>query len=485
MKPSRILDQHGRQVLWSNYYQGVGQSRERTYLPAVVGDSSQTLTRYNRTESLGLSRFLCANMGIFRAPIDDMALYAVGPGLTPKSQIENDYLAAIHEAYFGAWAEQADLSGQHTFGQIQGLACKAVDRDGDIGFNMYAPGASEIGQLQIIEGHRIEGDDDGFIDGVKSDPKGQPIQYRVKTGKTYIDLDAGNFILLHEPDRADQRRGITSMAHALAHTRDILDTLGYEKIGIKMASAIGLAIKTQTGMQDTGTGFVENGFRATDTGGLPWETFQAGMIPRLKVGESIDSFQSDRPGEAFMRFVDFLIRDIAVGMGLPFEFVWDVASAKGSGSRFILAKAQRRFEQRQALLINRFLNRVYRWVIAKGIKRKEIPAAPFWWLVKWNTPAKPTVDMGREAQANRDDLKYGNRTLQEDAGERGEDWRDIRVQKEIESRDLLDRAMKLVDYSKGQLTLEKALFMLSADGPNAPQIPASNPQVDPELGKKK
>lgn len=478
MATSKILDPYGRPVAYSNYYEGLGWSRERINKPTIIGDSKDTITQYNRLEAMHWGRRLVANMGIFRGPVQEMATYSVGSGLTPLPQVDNDKVAALHEEYFSFWGEQADYYGRYNINQLTYFACAAIDVDGDLGFNMYAPNSSAMGQLQTVYGHRIVGEEDGFKDGVREDSNGRPSQYRIRNGENDFQvLDAGNFIFLADPDRADGNRSISSLAFAIAHGRDILDTIGFAKTGLKMDQAIGVVIKTLQGQRDPGSSFIENGFTAKDTGGLPWETWKAGMIPRLKVGEDIESFKSDRPSEQFMRFTEFLIRDIAVGLGLPFEFLWDLSGMRGSGSRFILAKAQRRFEQRQALLISKFLTRVYRWVIAKGIKRGEIPSAPGWWNVKWQTPARITVDMGREAQANRDDLKYGNRTLQEDAGERGVQWRDLRVQKSIEAKDLIDRALELVDYSNGQLTLDKAIFLLSADSPNAPQLPTAQPTI--------
>lgn len=490
MSKSVLYDHNGRELAWSQYYTGLGASRERSVRPILVGDSHKTnLTKYNRTESLALVRYLAANVGIFRGPLHDMATYSVGSGLKPRSQVTDPKAAKQYEDYFGEWGIQADYTGRHTFNQLQYLASLAIDVDGDVGFNMYAPGASALGQLQLVESHRITGDDDGFYDGVKANAFGRPLTYRILQGeKDFLDIDAGDFIFLYDPDRADANRGITSMAHAIDDGLNIQDILRYEKVGVLMNSAIGWAITTQSGNADPGTAFIESGFTAAATGGLPWETLAPGMIPRLKVGEDITSFGSNRPSQAFMGFLEFLIRNIAVGLGLPFEFIWDLTQAKGTGSRFILAKAQRRFEQRQQLLIDRFCNRVWRWVIAKGIKRGDLPALPFWWTARWQAPAKITVDMGREAVANRDDLKYGNRTLEMDAGEQGLDWRDdLRDQTEIEAGDLLERAVRLIAKAKtlGQeLSLEKALWLLSKDGPNPPP-PTPEPPDDPAPPKKR
>lgn len=484
-----LLDQFGRDArLNSSFYPAIGYSRERRDMPAIIGDSDRTqTTRYNRLQTLGIARRLVAAHGMIRGPVRDMTTYSVGSGLLPQSGVEGDRAATLLEDYFAEWCKQADFTGKHHFNALQALVSTAIDVDGDVGLHMYAPGSADMGQLQLIEGHRIGSDlgnnVNGWRDGVRTDNYGRPLEYQILDGdfnamaptqrKPRV-VPASEFIFLYDPDRADATRGISSLAHAIANARDVADILAFEKVGVKRDAAIGGVIKTFSGMADAGSAWVENGFKASETGGLPWETFAAGMIPRLKVGEEMQSFGSNRPSPTFIGFLEFLLREIAVGLGLPFEFVWDLAKAKGAGSRFILAKAARRFEQRQQLLITRMLNRVWRWVIAKGIKRKELPAAPFWWLVRWQAPAKITVDLGREAQANRDDLKYGNRTLSVDAGEQGLHWKDdVRAQKEVETRDLLERAVGLLkSYGSEGLTLDKALFLLSADSPNAPTLEA-------------
>lgn len=486
-----ILDEFGREArLNSSFYPAIASGRERRDMPTIIGDSDRTSnTAYNRLQTLNITRQLVANHGIVRGPIWDMTTYSIGTGLIPQSQVESDKAAAMFEDYFlNFWAPQADYTGEHHFNALQVFASRAIDVDGDIGFYMHSPNPNDIGQLQLVEGHRI-GDPitfggygglsrrfDGWQDGVKRDIGGRRIAYRVIDGddlegtRRPREVAARDFIFLFDPDRADASRGMSALAHAIEHSRDIKDILYYEKVGVKKDAAVGGVITTLSGNGDAGSTYIQDGFRASDTGGLPWETIQAGMIARLKQGEKYESFGSNRPSPTFVGFLEFLLREIAVGLGLPLEFVW--ASALAKGNRFVLAKAKRRFAQRQALLVRRFLNRVWFWVIAKAIKRGDLPPVKYWWLVKWQAPEAITMDLGREAQANRDDLKYGNRTLAEDAGERGLHWKDdIRAQRDIETRDLLDRAVALVEKYKAQgLTLDKALYLLSADSPNAPQL---------------
>jgi hypothetical protein len=60
------------------------------------------------------------------------------------------------------------------------------------------------------------------------------------------------FIFLFDPDRADANRGISSLAHGIANARDVIDIMGYEKIGVKRDAAIGGVIKTFSGTAEAG-----------------------------------------------------------------------------------------------------------------------------------------------------------------------------------------------------------------------------------------
>jgi len=152
------------------------------------------------------------------------------------------------------------------------------------------------------------------------------------------------------------------------------------------------------------------------------EITSSATIPRLSPGEKIEMIGPNRPHAGFEPFAKFLIRDVAMGLGLPVEFVYDPASVGGAGMRFIVAKAQRRFEQRQRLLIDRFCTRAWRYFIGGAIANGDLPAAEDYAKVTWQTPKSLTVDAGREAQQAREDYKAGLSSLQDYFGELGQDW---------------------------------------------------------------
>jgi capsid protein len=154
------------------------------------------------------------------------------------------------------------------------------------------------------------------------------------------------------------------------------------------------------------------------------EITSSANIPRLAPGEKIENLSPTRPGSNFENFAKFLIRDIALGLNLPPEFVYDPASVGGAGMRFVVAKAQRRFEQRQRLLIDRFCARAWRYFIARAIAAGDLPEVADYDRVSWQTPKSLTVDAGREAMQERENYKAGLSSLADYFGELGLDWQE-------------------------------------------------------------
>lgn len=449
-----------------SYYNGTQRTRHRSTRTGYVSDSRSTLNKAARQTLVGFARTLYENYGEVKGAIDDVTRYSVGAGIRPQSQA--GHVAGEYEQFFNEWAKNADLSGQFSFWGLQRLASLRLDIDGDIGFNMVR-GANNWPFLQAIEGHRIDGpkNDKSHFDGVAISPKtGRPSAYYVRQEKDSKRIPARDFILVSDPKRVNQYRGVTSLSHAISDVWDTADILDYEKVGVKMRSAIGMVMVTKGGTTDDALDIVESGYTAADTGTVPWQTFDAGMIPRLNEGEDISEFGGNQPSPAFQGFIELLMRKTAVGLGLPFEFVWNPTDAGGATQRAVLAKAQRKFNERGNLLDEKFNKRVWGWVISKAIKRGDLKPSSDWWKVRWQHPKKITVDVGREAKEAREDIKMGLKTLADDAGERGMDWQEIRSQTEAENVDLIQRAQSISKQTGVDLDL--ALSLMSQRSANPP-----------------
>lgn len=465
-------------LAYSQFYEGANSfSRERTYINPIVGDTEDTLNAYTRTEMLALARNCYANVGFVRGAVNDIARYTIGTGIMPQPQLKNPDTAKAYKEYWTRFSNRCEVSGKFTFPHLCGLLSRAVDVDGDIGI-IFTETETRFPQLQAVEAHRI-GDPPGKFetkDGVKLGPFGRPLSYRVVLKRNqYLDIPAESFHLLYDPDRCDAYRGASALAHALNNIRDKKDILGFEKTGVKNASSIANVITSA--VAQTGAGFFSapTVTGAGTTNELTTEKIRGGLIPKLLPGEKLEAFNSSRPSPTFTGFLGYIDRDVAVGLGVPVEFIWDTQALGGASQRFVLEKAQRRFCERQDSPFFPFIIRVYLYVIARGIANGDLPFDSDWFRVTLQRPSKITVDVGREADANRNDVAAGMRTMQEDYAERGLALWDARADNQEAARDLFRRADELVKEFPW-LTHEAALAQLEKRGAQQIVLETSKPE---------
>jgi capsid protein len=147
-----------------------------------------------------------------------------------------------------------------------------------------------------------------------------------------------------------------------------------------------------------------------------------GKLLVLDQGESLNSFQSNRPNSTFTGFLAALERDIAQGV-LPYEFVGDSSKLGGATVRLVTAKAGRVFAKYQTIVIETFCVPTWGYIIGQGIAAGDIPDDPKWHEVSWTTPKSVTVDAGREAANDRADVEMGLLSMSELYAQRGLDFR--------------------------------------------------------------
>lgn len=404
-------------------YEAAGFSRKR---PVIYGaharDSKSDLNEGTRVELLKLARHMYRNVGLIKGAVDSIATYSVGPGLRPQYRGKNPEFGRLCEEYWrDVVSPNPEVTGRMTWADLLMALSRSIDVDGDVFIIM-----TENGKLQVVEGHRVcEADEYGTADGVFLGKLGEPTAYLIQTGDDYRKIQAEAIMHLMEIERPDQIRGGSSLARALNHVRDLKMLGEFEKDALKLQGSIAAVITTAEGDALANTGGFFGNIQPLDTGESSIareEITSSATIPRLGPGEKIEMVSPTRPNSSFEPFAKFLIRDVAMGLGLPVEFVYDPASVGGAGMRFVVAKAQRRFEQRQRLLIDRFCNRAWRYFIGTAIANRDLPADEDYAKVTWQTPKSLTVDAGREAQQERENYKAGLSSLQSYYGELGLDW---------------------------------------------------------------
>lgn len=473
----------------SSIFEGAGHSRARSSPSHHPQDVRRDLNRFTRLQLLSKARWLYVNDGLTRGAINDVARYSVGSGLTPQAQTRDSALNDQYEEYWRQWCNVADVTGRMHFNRLQRILSIAIDRDGDVGL-MMVRSAGGFPQVQLVESHRIgdtntqaQGDGTDWIDGVRLNSMGRAIAYRIVSEdvqgiRTAKEVPASDFILLSDPDRADQARGVTALYHAINTLHDKKEIIDFERKGVKLHSAIGAVLKKKFGDADN---WKDDEAKGPD--GQPlnlMKVLEGAEIPVISTEEELELTRSDRPSPAFTGFLEFLIRDMATGLGVPYEFVWNPEKIGGANTRFILEKAQRRFRERQDLLISTVLNRLWFWVISVGIARGDLPHNDQAWRVRWQLPADLSVDAGRDGNSDREDVKLGLMNEAEHFGRRGRDWQEERDQKEREVGDLLTRAARLAKAHGIEVGMALQLLQLSTPNGNL----GGNQSQKPEDGKR-
>lgn len=439
-------------------YTGANDTGTRTSTVSMPMDSRREITFRTRIELVKKSRWLANNLGIYRRFIGGTARYAVGCGIVHIPSSDDDAFNKAADTYFDDWASnevRADVRGKINFWKMQKVMCKSVVRDGD-GFSIKVGNADQTlpsgkvvpgsPQLQWIDSNVVGNllnfasswgvDEDGFRDGIKSNPFGKVSAYRVlqDSSPNLFDLRSSLIIpadgMRHvfDAERATSTRGIPWASHGTNSALDIMDAVTLEKQAWKLHSTLAGAIKKKSG--DGGkAGFTGALFKQTTTNsdGKPkvvaYDNFAEGAaILQLGLDEEFQLYSSNRPQTAFAEFVNFLVRDMAWGLGVSPEFMWSVAGLTGPNSRLILEDANWFFEEVQDLIVNAFCRPVYTWVISRAIIRGELPEPkdPSWWRCHWQGPAKITIDEGRVGQLELAQLDAGVLTRDVFFGKRGQ-----------------------------------------------------------------
>jgi lambda family phage portal protein len=431
---------------WSPY-ESANPSSVRQRLPAAAPqDHRKETTPLVRNEIIKGSRYLMKNSGFAREMVFDMAVYSVGDGLKIQPKTEDREWTAQALDYWDEWSSQCEITGRFSLSECEMMICRAIDEDGDIFVHLTRVDGRPV--IQLIESHRVSGGNgDGTVDGIRFDSYGRPISYHVKQDDgSIVDLPAASVLHIFDPERASSARGVPSLAHSINHIRDEMELLALEKHALKDHADKSFAITTATGEIDSNDGFggldIDSG-KSDEVHSDPTalQKIVGGKWVALKPGEELKPFESNRPSPTFTGFLDHLRRDSALGV-VPYEFAADSSKIGGAGVRMVVAKADRRFSHRQNILIRRFLTPIWKFVIGDAITRGEVPLIPTWWKISVVTPRRVTVDAGREALQNREDVKAGLKTLSDHFAELGMDFEEEAERRARDIAHLRDLAEK-------------------------------------------
>jgi hypothetical protein len=476
----------------TNWQKRFDRPQERQTNAPIVQEVNPT----DRAVMVSDSRKLYANLGPVRGAVDGKALYAIGRSWLPRFEGEDKAWGdAARDWLINEWYPLADISG-NDFQTALFLLSVGVDVEGDSAslLTEYETGFPAIQLMSGLSiGNRSQRNDeplkDGeykglrIVDGVVINDMGRAVAYHI-LGRTAADdkyVSARDMQLLKEPQFIGQPRGFPAFASSLLDLQDFRTVQGYEKAAAMLAASIGLVEWNETGladMTDPRNGLAGGTAGLTETvtremGGGTVKLYKAGT------GAKLEAFHNARPGDAFERLRDHLIRSSMSGINWSFDLVWDISKLGGASARLEVAKCMRTVEDRQDLL-KPFAKRAVGYAIAKAIKLGRLKANSDWWKWGFTMPARMTADYGRDKAQDREDYINGIINLSDICAENGMDIDQHIAQRKAENEKLVAAGLP-VPMTSQQTQLEVAAAQAEAYGSKAKETEAQDSREEAKL----
>ena len=212
------------------------------------------------------------------------------------------------------------------------------------------------------------------------------------------------------------------------------------------------------------------------------ESLEPGMIKHLMPGESITSFNPQRPGSSFEPFVERILKAISAALGLPYELVAkDFSKTNYSSARAALLEARRYFKMRQEWLSRKLCQPVWEMLLEEAYLRGEVRAETFyenqryWTSASWIAPGWEWVDPLKEAQAAEVGLRNGIVTYSDLYAQSGKDWEESFDQRKREQAKLKELGIEVNNGNNAKQGQQAA-------GQETPQDTAGEQTADVNAG---
>lgn len=488
-KPIAMPKRNGAPVA-INFFEGSDTYRKGDSEPlmTLVGyrDTDQLLTNSDWRQLLSAGRFLFANVPILRGAILEQLTYSLP--LTPQYTGEDKEFAKVVEDWLWSWHEIFNVAGPaFDFNSTCRNVLSHTKIDGDI-FTILTKGNSGFPLIQIIPAHRIgwrlgngkipAGPYAGLYNhnGVITNKFRRPVAFNFLGDTPEEDFVYAFPSVVHSyrPESSDQVRGISHLCATIRSFQDIKRLREYEMRAQQIQSSFAVVERNEQGEFDSIAEQMRRGDVAPEATEAPVaKTLQSGLIQYFRAGSGsgLELLRPDRPSADAQAFEDKIVTQALYGIEWDPNFAIAIQQPGGAYARTVIEKVRRSIGNNQALL-TKWAKRVDTYGIAVEIKRGNLPMPrdPYWWnYLEYQTPQRITADTGNEENAKRANYLLGTMTLQEISGERGKYWVDQRMQREIETRDLLDRAKKLADTY--DISLDIALQLLEQRVANYQQFP--------------
>lgn len=399
---------------------------------STTGASANTELQADLARLRERSRDLIRNNGNASSLQHKFASRVVGWGITPRWSDER--VARVWES----WSKQCSAEpGVPHFGALTWLAVAAWFESGEVLIRRrYRYASDRLAapvQLQVLEPDYLDTAHNGpsssgyAVQGIEYDLLGRRTGYwlfEAHPGETsnwrYSSLGskfvpARDVIHLYRPTRPGQVRGVPFLAPVLMSMRDLSDWEDAELVRKKVEACLAAFITSPEGEA------VALAAQTVDSStGQVVESFEPGMITRLKPGEDIRINQPTYAG-GYKEYKSSLQHDIAAPI-MPYELMTgDLSQVNYSSYRSGLLAFKQAVEVAQwNVVIPILCEGVAQWFLeAAELAGAVSPATDR--TVRWSPPPFDLLDRESEAKADQLELQIGKRTWPQLIAELGED----------------------------------------------------------------
>jgi lambda family phage portal protein len=384
------------------------------------------------------------------------------------------------ESLWRTWADSptCDAAAKLTFTGLTQLVFRSVLQNGEALALPLWMDRPELGQfktcLQLVDADRLSNPGNMtptlcLRGGVEMDVYGRPTAYHIRKISTWPAMffpaiggiagewecipaatDWGRKRVLHiyQSDRVDQTRGKPLLSPVIEQFR-MLDTYQRAELQSAIANALVAGIietpldpatlAEMVGGDANAYLAAKNEYRLQLEGGT--------FIP-LYPGDKMTPFAPARPAPQFSAFSEFVLRQIGVTMGLPYEQVMkDYSKTNYSSARAALLESWRYFTTRRNWITTYWAQPVYELWFEEAVNAGLIDAPDFYekrafyTRAKWIGPGRGWIDPVKEAEAAQIRRATGISTLEAECAEQGLDYNDVIDQQQIEKQRLMEAGL--------------------------------------------
>lgn len=530
--PERGLSRmHARAQLAASGYGGYESGRRdrrgfKRWRPAEASADADILPDLPDLRSR--SRDLARNIPIASGAIATGATNVIGDGLQLQAAIDHEALGisaeradAMEREQEREWAlfcRTCDFTSVQHFNEMQELGYRGSDESGDIFFVRRFrkdPGDVYGTKLQIVEADRVsnpdrKADSRTLAGGIEVNGDGVHVAYHVTdrhpgdiAGATPLKWERiaartgdGKKLVLHlyKRLRPDQTRGVPYLAPVIALLKQLGDYTDAEVRAAVVSAMYTVFVKSSADGAGTAIPGEKDGALAENELKLG-----SGAVLSLRANEDVTFADPSRPNEKFDPFVLSVLRQIGVGLELPFELLVKHFTASYSASRAALEMAWQFFRKRRAWVAGRLCHPAYEWMMEEAVASGRLnrpgffedPILRYAYLGgSWIGPARISLDPLKEANADKLDIELRTKTREQICLERtGGEWQSKTTQlAKEEAADAAARAaagLGARNVAPAPTDLSKPDDPNKLDDPNAADDTSDDEdETDPKRGAK-